>query len=292
MTKEEFRKLTEKKVILDGATGSNLMVAGMPRSACTEKWILENPEVLLKLQKAYVEAGSQIIYAPTFGANRKTLERKGLESETEELNRRLVDLSRQAAGGKAYVAGDLTTSGMIWGVEDDYTEEDAAAMYEEQISYLAQEGADLLIVETMISIDEAEAAVEAAKHVCDLPIMCTVTVNEQGWLCCGGTAADAVMRLQKAGADAVGINCSTGPEQLEEIVRRMKAAAEVPVIVKPNAGLPELTKMGEVVYRTTPEAFAAAMERLIQLGADLIGGCCGTNPDYIRKLSERVRALS
>lgn len=283
--------MAEKVIILDGATGSNLMAAGMPKSACTEKWILENPDVLLKLQKDYVEAGSQIIYAPTFGANRRTLDRKGLASQTGEINRKLVALSKQAAAGKAYVAGDLTTSGIIWGVEDDYTDEDAAEMYEEQISYLAEEGVDLLVVETMISIDEAAAAVEAAKRVCDLPVMCSVTVNEQGWLCCGGKATDAVTALQDAGADAVGINCSTGPDQLEEIVRQMKALAKVPLIVKPNAGLPELTKLGEVVYRTTPDEFAASMEQLIRTGANLVGGCCGTTPAYIRKLSERVNAL-
>lgn len=292
MTKKEFQELAQNVVILDGATGSNLMAAGMPKNACTEKWVLENPEILLKLQRDYVEAGSQIIYAPTFGANRKTLEKKGLGSEIGDLNRKLVALSKQAAAGKAFVAGDMTTSGIIWGIEDDYTDEDALKMYEEQISYLAEAGADLLIVETMISIDEAEAAVKAAKNVCDLPVMCSVTVNEQGWLCCGGRATDAVTTLQEAGADAVGINCSSGPEQLEELVRQMKAVAKVPLIVKPNAGLPELTKMGEVVYRTTADDFAAAMERLIGAGADLVGGCCGTTPEYIRKLRERVKALS
>ena len=196
MTKQEFQKLVEKVVLLDGATGTNLIAAGMQRGTCTEKWVLEHEEILINLQRAYVEAGSQIIYAPTFGANRIMLQSRGMEKEIRNMNSRLVELSKKAVSGKAYVAGDITTSGKILGATEEYIYDDALEMYKEQISYLAEAGADLLVAETMIHIDEAVAAVEAASNVCDLPIICSMTVEADGTLFSGGTVWDAVATLQ------------------------------------------------------------------------------------------------
>lgn len=288
MTKNEFQRLTEKVVILDGATGTNLIEAGMPRGVCTEKWILENPKVLLELQRSYVEAGSQIIYAPTFGANRRALALREAASDIKTLNKELVELSLCAADGKAYVAGNLTTSGRVPGVSNAYTYEDALEMYTEQITYLAEAGADLLAVETMISIDETVACVEAATMVCDLPIMCSMTIDADGSLFSGGNAVDAVVTLQQMGASAVGINCSVGPDQLEAVVAGMKAVATVPILVKPNAGIPVITTKGEAVYSMNAEDFAKHMEKLVSAGAGIIGGCCGTTPAYIQALCKKI----
>lgn len=284
MTKQEFQKLTSSLVLLDGATGSNLMKAGMPRGVCTETWVMEHKDVLVKLQKEYIEAGSQIIYAPTFGGNRISLSMHGLEEQIRQLNHTLVSFSKEAAQGRAYVAGDLTTTGKMMAPSGDLTYEKAFETYQEQISLLAQAGADLLIAETMIHIDETLAALDAASTVCDLPIMCTMTVEADGSIFTGGNIIEAASMLEAAGADAVGINCSVGPDQLLSIVENIKKQVSVPVIAKPNAGMPVISDSGEAVYNMDAHDFAKHMQRLADAGASLLGGCCGTTPEYIRKL--------
>ena len=211
MKKQEFQKLTEKLLFLDGATGSNLMAQGMPRGICTELWVLQHKDIIQDLQKAYVEAGSQIIYAPTFGGNRINLTKHGLEKRMEEINTALVGYAKEAAQTKAYVAGDITTSGQFLTADGDYTYEDAFEMYKEQILILKNAGVDLIVAETMINIEETLAAVDAANSVCDLPVMCTVTVEADGSIFSGGNAVEAAAALESAGASAVGINCSVGP---------------------------------------------------------------------------------
>lgn len=288
MTREEFQILSQKIIVLDGATGSNLIRAGMPRGVCTEQWVLEHRDVMIQLQREYVEAGSQMVMAPTFGANRAALSRFGLEGQLKDLNRRLVELSQEAVEGRAYIAADLSTGGKVPGSAPDATYEAALERYKEQISILAEAGADLLIAETMISIDETMAAVEAAQLVSDLPIMCSMTVEADGSLFAGGNAREAVETLQEMGAVAVGINCSVGPDQLESVVANMKEVAKVPVIAKPNAGLPMITETGEALYSMGAEDFARYMMRLIAAGAGIVGGCCGTTPEYIRELCKII----
>ena len=210
MTKEEFRELTSREiVILDGATGSNLMKAGMPRGICTEQWICENPEPLIKLQQAYQQAGSQIVYAPTFSANKISLANHGLENQVESLNKQLVQISRSAVGTDCMVAGDLTTTG-----RQDAEYEMLLDAYREQISAQLEAGVDLLVAETMLGVTEPMAVLDAARELCNLPVMCTLTVESDGSLFFGGNIYDSVELLEEMGADAVGINCSTGPDQL------------------------------------------------------------------------------
>lgn len=288
MTKRDFQKLCENIVILDGATGSNLFRAGMPRGGCTEEWILEHKEVMIDLQKRYVEAGSQIVYAPTFGASQPFLASYGLAAEMESMNKELVELSKIATDGKAYVAGDFTGSGRLIGSTPDATFEKAVDKYAMQIQYLAEAGVDLLIAETMISVEETMAALEAAQKVCDLPIMCSLTIQADGSIYSGGHIFDAVETLQGMGADAVGINCSVGPDQLESLVIGMKERLQIPLIVKPNAGMPVITDTGEAIYDMTPEAFAKHMKVLLNAGARIVGGCCGTAPEYIKALKEVI----
>lgn len=284
MTKEDFQELSKQIVILDGATGSNLYKAGMPRGICSEQWILEHEEVLMELQRQYVEAGSQIVMAPTFGANKIRLADYGLQDQMRELNLRLVDLSQRAVEGRAYVAGDITVAGEVIGSSLEKTYEAAMENYRQQILYLKEAGVDLIVAETMISIDETMAALEAAQSVCDLPVLCSMTVEADGSIYAGGNAVEAVESLQEMGASAVGINCSVGPDQLEAIVTNMKSIAKVPLIVKPNAGMPVISDEGEAIYHMTPEDFARYMTNLIGAGAGVVGGCCGTTPEFIRQL--------
>lgn len=289
MTKEQFRKLTENILLLDGATGSNLMASGMPRGICTETWVIEHKEIFQELQRAYIAAGSQVIYAPTFGGNRINLAKHGLTDRIEEINRTLVGYSRELAGDGVYVAGDITTSGSFITADGDYTYDDAFKMYQEQVKILADAGIDLIAAETMINIEETLAAVDAANSVCDLPIMCTMTVEADGSIFSGGNAIEAAVSLEAAGADAVGINCSVGPDQLVSVVRSIKENVSIPVIAKPNAGMPTIDDKGNAVYSMNPEDFASYMKILIENGVSVVGGCCGTTPAFIRALHDSIR---
>ena len=290
MTSQEFQKLCAAPVLLDGATGSNLMAAGMPRGVCPELWILEHPDAIHQLQTAYVEAGSQIIYAPTFGGNRINLARYGLEERIRELDLTLMGYAKKAAHGRALVAGDVTTTGQFMEPLGNLTYETSFDTYREQISLLAEGGADLLAVETMIHIGETCAAVDAAHAVCDLPVMCSMTVEADGNIFTGGNIIEAAAQLEAAGADAVGINCSVGPEQMEAIIHNIRKTVSVPVLAKPNAGMPIIAENGQAVYQMEPEDFARHMMALASQGATLLGGCCGTTPAFIKALAQRLSA--
>ena len=284
MTKEEFNQLASNPVLLDGATGSNLMAAGMPKGVCTEQWILEHRDILINLQRNYIHAGSQIVYAPTFGGNPMNLAKYHLENQIKELNHSLVALSKEAVDGQAYVAGDITTTGEMMEPFGSLTYEQALDAYKVQISLLAEAGVDLLVAETIFNIQEACAAVEAANEVCDLPIMCSMTAEADGSFFTGGTIFEAAPMLEAAGASAVGLNCSVGPDQLESIIRNAAESVSIPVIAKPNAGMPVINKQGQAVYQMEPEEFAQHMITLKNAGARLLGGCCGTTPEFIAQL--------
>ncbi|MBM6666629.1 homocysteine S-methyltransferase family protein [Lacrimispora saccharolytica] len=290
MTKEEFAKLAGAGVILlDGATGSNLTKAGMPKGISTEIWTLEHADILIGLQKAYLAAGSQIIYAPTFSANRISLSNFGYQNRVEELNTRLAALSKEAVGnGNGWIAGDITTTGKMMEPKGELTYEELYDAYAEQITALANAGVDLLVAETMMCVDETCVVLDAAAAVCDLPVMCSLTLEADGSALFGGNAVEAVETLQEMGAAAVGLNCSVGPDQLEAVVRSMAKVARVPVIAKPNAGLPVITPTGEAFYSMNAEDYARHMKVLVDAGAGVIGGCCGTTPEYIRLLAEML----
>ena len=292
MTREAFRELVKNgPVLLDGATGTNLQKAGMPVGVCPEQWILENSEVLIDLQKQYVEAGTDILFAPTFTASRIKLKEYGLEDHLEEMNRKLVALSKEAAKGtNALVAGDLTMTGEQLYPLGDLMFEDLVDVYKEQAKIIAEAGADLFVVETMMSLQECRAAVLAIREVCDLPVMVSLTYNEDGRTLYGTDPVTAVVVMQSLGADAVGMNCSTGPEAMLEPIAKMAEYAAIPLLAKPNAGMPELID-GQTVFNVEPEEFAEVGKKLVEEGAAIIGGCCGTTPEHIRALKEAVKGI-
>ncbi|MBE5865154.1 MAG: 5-methyltetrahydrofolate--homocysteine methyltransferase [Lachnospiraceae bacterium] len=292
MTKADFRELTTQNIIyLDGATGSNLVKAGMPSGVCPEQWILEHKDVMLELQKQYVEAGTDILYAPTFTANRIKLAEYGLESNMESMIRELVAISKEAAGHsvdkKVYVAGDITMTGEQLRPLGKMELETLIDVYKEQIRILADAGVDLLVVETMMSLGETRAALIAAKEICDLPVMVTFTFEASGRMLYGTDARTAAIVAESLGADAVGINCSMGPAGMKDIVSEMAAVTTIPIIAKPNAGLPSLDSDGKTCYSMDAEEFAEEMQVLVDAGATVLGGCCGTTPEHIKTISER-----
>ena len=285
MTKKEYKDLiAERVVILDGATGSNLMKMGMPRGVCTEAWIAENPESLMSLQRQYAQAGSDIVYAPTFAANRICLNEHGIGDKTEELNKKLVSISKEAVQGKCMVLGDMTTTG-----KPDLPYEVLFDNYQEQARILYECGVDLIGVETMIGVDETMAAIDAVFSVCDLPMTCTLTIESDGSLFFGGNVFEASVAFQEMGVSAVGINCSTGPDQLVAVVSHLREMVDIPLIIKPNLGMPFIDDQGNAIYNMTPETWAASMKKLVECGANVIGGCCGTTPECIRMVKELIK---
>ncbi len=280
--------IKETPIFLDGATGSNLLKRGMPAGVCPEKWILEHKDVLIGLQREFIEAGSNIIYAPTFSANRIKLKEYGLEKQIREMNFELVAAAKEAAGTKAFVAGDITMTGEQLAPMGKMDFEELVDIYKEQIGYLAEAGVDLLVVETMMSLQETRAALIAAKETCDLPVMATMTFESDGRTLYGTDAVTAAVVLESLGASAIGANCSTGPDRMEKIIRAMADVTTVPIIAKPNAGLPGLDENGQTVYDMKEAEFAEGMKLLVEAGASVIGGCCGTSPSYIRAAKEAV----
>lgn len=290
MNKTEFRELIdEKTVCLDGATGTNLTLRGMPKGLSTEAWVLEHPEVAQNLEREFIEAGADIIYAPTFGANRKVLEGFGLADRTEEMNKRLLALSQDVSGGRVLVAGDMAPTGMVPdSAGGDASYEEIFEIYREQAEILYHAGADLFAVETMMSADETSIALDAISSVCDLPVMCTFSVYADGKCFFDGNIFDAVAVLQEMGAAAVGLNCCSGPDQMESMIRYLAKNCSIPIIAKPNAGVPQIDENGNAIYGLGPEAFASQMKILTDAGARIVGGCCGTEPEHIRMLKKMI----
>lgn len=290
MAKENLiERLKKGKLILDGATGSNLQKSGMSAGVCPEEWILKNPEILKMLQKEYIKAGSDIIYAPTFSGNRIKLAEYGLEGNIRNINKSLVEISKEAVSDASvkrdiYIAGDITMTGRQVYPAGSLMFEELVDIYKEQVNYLCEAGVDLIVIETMMSLQECRAAVIAAKEICNLPVFVTLTFNEDGRTLYGTSPETAALVLNALGVDAVGVNCSTGPDKMVDIVKKMADYADIPVIAKPNAGIPQLGKDGSTVYDLEADSFAVQMAALAEAGADILGGCCGTTPGHIKAL--------
>lgn len=288
MKKEEFYKLLEQKpLILDGATGSNLQKAGMPRGCCTEQWILEHPDTLVSLQRQYVHAGSQVIYAPTFQAQPIALQKVGLEKDTEKINEQLVRLSRSVSDS-VLVAGNLTTLATFTDSFDESNFDLLVENYRRQIKGLLAGGADLLAAETLMYPLEAEAILTAAELEGAETVMYTFTMQSDGSLFSGRDAAPILQDLEQAGAAAVGFNCVAADSMLPGLVSRLKRYVKGALICKPNAGNPVIGRDNIAHYPMSPEEFATIQKDCYEMGATILGGCCGTAPNFIHALHKAV----
>lgn len=274
-------------LILDGATGTNLIAAGMPSGVCVEQWILEHPQVITDLQQKFIDAGSNALYAPTFGANRQKLGGYGLQDRVEEFNLRLVDLTKRVAGpAGVLVCGDISPAGVMIEPYGDLTFDELFDIYLEQARALKKAGVDFLAVETQMSLADMRAGVLAAKEV-GLPVFVTMTVEENGRSIMGANPLSVLITLQAMGADAVGLNCSTGPDLMGNILKALLPHAAVPLIAKPNAGKP--CEGQETKYDLAPVQFADEMKGLWESGIAILGGCCGTTPEHIAALAAALR---
>lgn len=288
LSKQEFRQFVSQGVcLLDGATGSNLMLAGMPKGCCAEQWILEHPEAIMDLQRRYRESGSQIIYAPTFQAQPMALEKAGLDAETEKINARLVALSREAAPD-CLIAGDIATLAAHCESWNPDCFERMVEDYRRQIRGLMDGGADLLVGETLLYPQEAEAILTAAELECAGAILFSFTMQPDGSLFSGADAGKVLRELEEAGADAVGFNCVGADMMTPYLVSKLRRDTALPLICKPNAGNPVINQAGVAEYSLSPIEFAGIMKQCADNGAVLLGGCCGTNPDFIAALRREL----
>ena len=281
LTREEFQqKITGGVRFLDGATGSNLRLAGMPKGCSTELWVLDHPEVLQKLQRQYAEAGSQILYAPTFQAQPIALNAAGLEKDTEKINARLVALTKQAAPN-CLVAGDITTLAAFCDSWDSGNFDLLVANYRRQIRGLIDGGVDIVGAETLLYPQEAEAILCAAELEGAGAVMYSFTMQPDGSLFSGMEAGPVLKELQRSGAAAVGFNCVAADSMTAGLVAKLRRYVSIPLLCKPNAGMPVIREDGLAHYDMTPADFADVIADCAQMGAALLGGCCGTTPEHI-----------
>lgn len=284
LTKEEFCNRIAKGAVLDGATGSWLRAHGMPKGCSTELWVLDHPDILTELQRGYARAGADIIYAPTFQAQPIVLAAYGREKDTEEINRSLVALSRRAAPG-CLIAGDLTTLAGSCDSFDPKCFDLLVKNYRRQIRGLMDGGADLLVGETLMYPQEAEAILTAAELEGAGAAMYSFTMQPDGSLFSGAEAGPVLRELEKAGACAVGFNCVPADDITAGLVLKLRRFTKLPLICKPNAGIPVINAQGIAEYDLNPEGFAKVMAACHAAGAMLLGGCCGTTPEHLAALT-------
>ena len=288
LTKEQFHALLESgPLLLDGATGSNLQKAGMPRGCCTERWILENPQALIDLQRRYASAGSRILYAPTFQAQPIALETVGLAAKTEAINAKLVTLTRSAAPD-CLVAGDLTTLATFTDSWDEGNFDLLVENYRRQIRGLIDGGVDLLAAETLMYPTEAEAILCAAELEGAGASMYTFTMQPDGSLFSGRDAAPVLRSLEETGAAAVGFNCVAADMMTPALVSKLRRYVKGPLVCKPNAGVPTIGPDNLAHYPMGPAEFADILADCYNMGARILGGCCGTAPEFIAAVKERL----
>ena len=288
LTKESFSGLlAQGPCLLDGATGSYLRAKGMPRNCATEEWVLRNPEVLVELQRSYAKAGSKIIYAPTFQAQPIALQKIGLENHTEAINAQLIALSRSAAPD-CLIAGDIATLAAFCDSWDPDNFDLLVENYRVQIRGLIDGGADLLVGETLLYPQEAEAILTAAALEGAGATMITYSMQSGGFLYSGHDAGPLMGQLEDWGAAAVGFNCVAADEMIPHLVSRLRRFTRLPLICKPNAGNPIINEKGQAEYRLEPEPFARIVKACYENGASLLGGCCGTTPAHMAALKKAL----
>jgi len=279
-------RIREKVIVLDGATGTELQKKGMPVGVCPEIWCLENSDIISNVHAGYRDAGADIVYTSTFGANRIKMSQYGAY-DVVEINRELTLLARRAVGADVLLAGDICSTGRFVRPFGDLDFEEAIEAYKEQVKGLLEGGVDLFVIETMMDIQETRAALIAVKEMTDKFTIVTMTYEENGRTLNGTDPVTALITLQSLGANAVGCNCSTGPEEMVGLIEAMKPWATVPLVAKPNAGMPELVD-GKTLFNMEADTFASFGAEFVSKGVNLIGGCCGTTPEHIRMLKDTI----
>ena len=290
-----WKELLAQKALLvaDGAWGTEFQKQGLEAGEPPELWNVENSQAVEAIALGYVEAGSDIVLTNTFGGSRLKLEKARLEDRTAELNRIGAEISKRAAEGRALVFASIGPTGEFLAPLGTRTEQELIGCFAEQIAACVEGGADGLLIETMSDLGEALAALKAARRVCSLPVVVSMTFEpgpKGSATIMGVTPSQAARSLGRAGADVVGSNCGSGAENMVRVTSEMRSVTRKPLWAKPNAGLPELVG-GKTVFRETPQDMAGQVRALVEAGANIIGGCCGTTPEHVRRIAQAVDEL-
>jgi len=283
--------IQERIVILDGAMGSALIAAGLPAGKPPESWNIERPQIIQELQKNYFLSGSDAILTNTFGGTRVKLGKHKHGEFVEEYNKKAVENARAICPKNGYVAGDIGPTGEFLPPVGKFTINGFEETFREQAEFLTQANVDFFFVETMVDIKEAEAAVKAIRRNSDMPIFASITYQKtkRGYFTImGNTVEQCVKSLENAGANVIGGNCTIGSDEMVDLVPLLKQQTSLPISVKPNAGRPELID-GNTIYPTTPKDFAKDILQMVDKGAKIVGGCCGTSPEYIKLIAQKLK---
>jgi 5-methyltetrahydrofolate--homocysteine methyltransferase len=290
--KTDILDLLKKRIILfDGGFGTMLISMGLDKGKASESWNFEHPEKVKQIHKAYFDAGSDVVVTNTFGATKIKLSAKGLDDKADEINKVAAKLALEVCPEDGYVAGDIGPTGKFLKPMGEYTYDQFYQDFYQQAKALAQGGADSIIIETMYSLNEAKAAVKAAKDATELPIFATMTFNKtkKGFFTLmGENVGFCLQELEKAGASVVGANCTLVIDEMVELAPILREATALPILVQPNAGKPKL-RDGKTSYVTAPGDFAASVPSLIDAGINAIGGCCGTDPSFIKLIAPLIK---
>lgn len=285
-----FERISKEILLFDGAIGTQLQERGLGIGETSEGWNLTCPDRVREMHRSYLEVGAQVLTTNSFGGNRYKLEKAGLGDQIYQINLQAAAIAREAAGGKAWVAGSVGPTGEFLQPLGSVSSEEMKEVFRLQIKALLDGGADLIIVETMSAIEEACLAVQAARELGDFPVIGSMIFEaaKQGYRTMMGVDIPTGVRgLLDAGADVVASNCGNGIEGFIKIVEAMRGLTDVPILAEPNAGLPQLER-GKTVYRQSPEMMASKLPLLLESGANIVGGCCGTTPEHIRRFAEVV----
>lgn len=292
MTLTIFDLIQERPVLLDGGMGTELIKSGFPQGACPESWNVEKPEVVKKIHKSYFDAGSDVVLTNSFGGNAIKLASHGLEKRCYELNRSAALIANEVKPAGRFVAGSMGPTGKFLKPHGEFTEEQFEAAYAEQARGLEDGKADFLLVETQYDLKEALCALRGAKRTSALPVFVTITFNRHPrgfFTLMGNSVSQCVEELEKHKVPAVGTNCTLNSAEMVELVKIIRENTSLPIIAQANAGKPSLSEEGEVSYSQGLDDYIRYIPQMIENGAGLIGGCCGTNSEYIRKMAEIVK---
>ncbi len=279
-------------LVADGATGATLMARGLPAGATSETWVMEQPERIIQLHKEFISAGAQIILTSTFSGSSIRLKGSHLDGMSDQVNRKAVELAHQAAEGtQTYIAGSMGPVGQLIKPYGTLELSEVQEAYAGQARSLTEAGVDLLVIETQFDMSEVKAAIQGVRSVSELPLVVSLSYDRGRKTMMGISPSQAGKELQDLPVDVVGINCGRSlDENLQNLVE-LKQVTSKPIWFKPNAGLPHIDATGKTSYETTPEMMGAQVPAWLESGAQVIGGCCGTSPEHLQKLSQHIRNL-
>jgi len=288
-----FDMINKRVILLDGGMGTELIKHGFPQGACPESWNVEKPEVVKEIHQSYYDAGSDVVLTNSFGGSSIKMASHGLEKRCYELNYAAAKIAIDVKPQGKFLAGSMGPTGKFLKPQGEYTEEQFEEAYTEQAKGLAEGGVDFLLIETQYDLKEALCALRGARKACDLPVFVTMTFNHypRGFFTImGNSVSQCIQELEENDVPVLGSNCTLNSEEMVDLVKIMRGLTSLPIIAQANAGKPSLSKEGEVSYSQGLEDYVRFLPQMVQNGANLIGGCCGTDPEYIKKMAEILRS--